>query len=90
MRDKAETTKTYGASFARFIHSHLTPRIERMHGKENHAPKPLKKKLVCDVCNREDGAKSEWEGTIEVWNWGNEYDHGTICDECQETVNDSR
>ena len=33
------------------------PRIERMHGKENHAPKPLKKKLVCDVCNREDGAK---------------------------------
>ena len=45
------------------------------------------KKLVCDMCNREDGAKSEWEGTIEVWNWGNEYDHGTICDECQEDVN---
>jgi len=22
------------------------------------------KKLTCDICNREDGAKSEWEGTI--------------------------
>ena len=49
-----------------------------------------KKKLVCDVCDREDGAKSEWEGTIEVWNWGNEYDHGTICDECQEDANDNQ
>ena len=48
-----------------------------------------KKKLVCDICNREDGAKSEWEGTIEVWNWGNPYDHGTICDECQEDLNDN-
>ena len=48
------------------------------------------KKLVCDICNREDGAKSEWEGTIEVWNWGNEHDHGTICDECQEDVNDNQ
>ena len=49
-----------------------------------------KKKLVCDVCDREDGAKSEWEGTIEVWNWGNEHDHGTICDECQEDMIDNQ
>ena len=49
-----------------------------------------KKKLVCDMCDREDGAKSEWEGTIKVREWGNQYDCGTICDECQETVNDSR
>ena len=49
-----------------------------------------KKKLVCDMCDREDGAKSEWEGVIEVWQWGNEHDHGTICDECQEDMNDSR
>ena len=47
------------------------------------------KKLVCDMCNREDGAKSEGEGTIEVWNCGNEYDDGPICDECQEDVNDN-
>ncbi len=74
MRDKKETINTYGAAFAGFIHSSLTP----------------KKKLVCDICNREDGAKSEWEGTIKVWNWGNEYDHGTICDECQEDANDNQ
>jgi len=49
-----------------------------------------KKKLVCDVCGREDGAKSEWEGTIEVREWGNLYDHGTICDECQEDANDNQ
>jgi len=73
MKSITETTKTYGANYAGFIHSHLTP----------------KKKLVCDMCNREDGAKSEWEGTIEVWNWGNPYDHGTICNECQEDVNDN-
>ena len=48
-----------------------------------------KKKLVCDVCGREDGAKSEWEGTIDVREWGNLYDHGTICDECQEDANDN-
>ena len=46
--------------------------------------------LVCDVCSRQDGAKSEWEGYIEVAKWGNPYDHGTICDECQEDVNESR
>ena len=74
MRDMTKTVKTYGASFARFIHSHLTP----------------KKKLVCDICNRKDGAKSEWEGTIEVWNWGNEHDCGTICDECQEDMVDNQ
>ena len=42
------------------------------------------KKLVCQECGREDGAKSDWEGFISVWEWGNPYDHGTICDECQE------
>ena len=42
--------------------------------------------LVCDVCNRQDGAKSEWEGYITVAKWGNPYDHGTICDECQEDM----
>jgi len=47
-----------------------------------------KKVLTCDMCDREDGAKSEWEGTIKVREWGNPYDWGTICDECQETVND--
>jgi hypothetical protein len=47
-----------------------------------------KKKLVCDMCDREDGAKSEWEGAIKVREWGNPYDWGTICDECQEIVND--
>jgi len=25
-----------------------------------------------------------------VWNWGNPYDHGTICDECQEDMNDNQ
>ena len=40
--------------------------------------------LVCDVCNRQDGAKSEWEGYIPVAKWGHPYDPGTICDECQE------
>jgi hypothetical protein len=77
MRDKKETINTYGAAFAVFIHSSLTP-------KENFG------QLVCDICNREDGAKSEWEGTISVHSWGNEYDHGTICDECQEDANDNQ
>ena len=45
--------------------------------------------LVCDVCNRQAGAKSDWEGFISVWEWGNPYDHGTICDECQEDQIDS-
>ena len=74
MKDITETTKTYGADFAGFIHSHLTP----------------KKKLVCDMCGTAGTPATEKEGANEVWNWGNEYDHGTICDECQETVNDSR
>ncbi len=77
MRDKKETINTYGAAFAGFIHSSLTP-------KENFG------QLVCDICNREDGTKSEWEGTISVHSWGNEYDHGTICDECQEDANDNQ
>jgi len=73
MRDRTETTKTYGANFAGFIHSHLT-----------------KKVLTCDMCGTAGTPATEKEGANEVWNWGNEYDHGTICDECQETVNDSR
>ena len=47
------------------------------------------KKLVCQECGREDGAKSDWEGFISVWEWGNPYDHGTICDECKEDQIDS-
>ena len=47
------------------------------------------KKLVCQECGREDGAKSDWEGFISVWEWGNEHDFGTICDECQEDQIDS-
>lgn len=42
------------------------------------------KVLTCDVCDREDGAKSDWEGHISVDEWGNEHDFGTICDECHE------
>ena len=47
------------------------------------------KKLVCQECGREDGAKSDWEGFISVLEWGNEHDFGTICDECQEDQIDS-
>jgi len=48
------------------------------------------KKLVCQVCQREDGAKSQWGGEIEVWEWANPCDHGTICDECHEDMIDER
>jgi hypothetical protein len=48
------------------------------------------KVMTCDVCEREDGAKSDWEGTIEVREWGNEHDCGTICDECQEDMIDNQ
>ena len=45
----------------------------------------LKKKiLTCDMC----GTAGDEEN--EVWEWGNPYDFGTICADCQETVNDSR
>jgi len=44
----------------------------------------FEKKLVCDMC----GTAGDEEN--EVWEWGNPYDNGTICEECQETVNDSR
>jgi len=40
--------------------------------------------LSCDMC----GTHGDEE--TEVSTWGNPYDHGTICDDCQETVNDSR
>tara|TARA_R100001443_G_C3324942_1_gene171001 strand:- start:8 stop:220 length:213 start_codon:yes stop_codon:yes gene_type:complete len=46
--------------------------------------------LVCQVCQREDGAKSQWGGEIEVWEWANPCDHGTICDECHEDMIDER
>ena len=46
--------------------------------------------LVCQVCQREDGAKSQWGGEIEVWKWWNPCDHGTICDECHEDMLDER
>ncbi len=46
--------------------------------------------LVCQMCQREDGAKSQWGGEIEVWEWANPCDHGTICDECHEDMIDER
>jgi hypothetical protein len=46
--------------------------------------------LVCQVCQREDGAKSQWGGEIEVWEWWNPCDFGTICDECHEDMIDER
>jgi len=46
--------------------------------------------LVCQVCQREDGAKSQWGGEIEVWEWWNPCDFGTICDECHEDMLDER
>ena len=48
------------------------------------------KKLVCQVCQREDGAKSQWGGEIEVWRWWNPCDHGTICTDCHEDMIDER
>ena len=48
------------------------------------------KVLTCDMCGTAGTPATEKEAANEVWNWGNPYDHGTICDECQETVNDSR
>ena len=46
--------------------------------------------LVCQVCQREDGAKSQWGGEIEVWEWWNPCDHGTICTDCHEDMLDER
>ena len=45
---------------------------------------PTTKVLICDMC----GTAGDEEN--EVWEWGNPYDFGTICADCQETVNDSR
>jgi hypothetical protein len=45
---------------------------------------PTTKVLICDMC----GTAGDKEN--EVWEWGNPYDHGTICADCQEDVNDSR
>ena len=45
---------------------------------------PTTKVLICDMC----GTVGDEEN--EVWEWGNPYDFGTICADCQETVNDSR
>ena len=45
---------------------------------------PTTKVLICDMC----GTVGDKEN--EVWEWGNPYDFGTICADCQETVNDSR
>ena len=45
---------------------------------------PTTKVLICDMC----GTTGDEEN--EVWEWGNPYDFGTICADCQETVNDSR
>jgi len=45
---------------------------------------PTTKVLICDMC----GTAGDEEN--EVWEWGNPYDFGTICANCQEDVNDSR
>jgi hypothetical protein len=45
---------------------------------------PTTKVLICDMC----GTAGDKEN--EVWEWGNPYDHGTICANCQEDVNESR
>jgi len=45
---------------------------------------PTTKVLICDMC----GTAGDKEN--EVWEWGNPYDFGTICADCQENVNDSR
>ena len=45
---------------------------------------PTTKVLICDMC----GTAGDKEN--EVWEWGNPYDFGTICTDCQENVNDSR
>ena len=45
---------------------------------------PTTKVLICDMC----GTAGDKEN--EVWEWGNPYDHGTICADCQEDVNESR
>ena len=45
---------------------------------------------VCQLCQREDGAKSQWGGEIEGWEWANPCDRGTICDECHEDMIDER
>ncbi len=45
---------------------------------------PTTKVLICDMC----GTAGDEEN--EVWEWGNPYDFGTICADCQEKVNDSR
>jgi hypothetical protein len=46
--------------------------------------KETKKVLICDLCETAGDEENK------VWEWGNPYDHGTICEDCQETVNDSR
>tara|TARA_R110002167_G_scaffold278564_1_gene484408 strand:- start:93 stop:281 length:189 start_codon:yes stop_codon:yes gene_type:complete len=45
---------------------------------------PTTKVLICDRC----GTAGDEEN--EVWEWGNPYDFGTICADCQEDVNESR
>ena len=35
------------------------------------------KVLTCDLCGAEDSKENE------VWEWGNPYDWGVICEECQ-------
>ena len=55
-----------------------------------------KKVLTCDMCGTAGWPATEkelakgYDDSNKVWEWGNQYDCGTICDECQETVNDSR
>ena len=79
MRDMTETTKT-----------------ERKLQYPEVVRRTTKKVLTCDMCGTAGWPATEkelakvFDDSNKVYEWGNPYDHGTICDECQETVNDSR
>ena len=57
---------------------------------------PTTKVLICDMCGTagtpaiEKELAKGFDNSNKVWEWCNEYDCGTICDDCQENVNDSQ
>jgi hypothetical protein len=63
---------------------------------EKTAIKQIKKALTCDMCGTAGTPATEkelakgFDNSNKVWEWCNEYDCGTICDDCQENVNDSQ
>jgi len=76
MRDRKVSWPEYENKEANLFALIMDIRKEREEEKE--------KALTCDMC----GTAGDEEN--EVWEWGNPYDFGTICADCQETVNDSR